>query len=597
MSCDLSHVANGHCSDRAIGLGWSCVSRLAYSHALLICCLVVASACEGKAGGGATGTAGAAGLGGAGGGSGAGGSVVPPPPGPGPQAIAACTPAMQTQVGPTPLRRISSVEYRNAVRDLFGQTTDLTAASGFPADEKVGSFIANIQTVLSSTNNEGYMTAAESVSSGFVARFATASACAATDAACAQTYLMKLARRAFHGTLDADAETALRTLYTNVRQMLDANGAVEAVTRSILLSPRFLFMIENGTAGTDAATLTASEVAGRLAAFVWRSVPDQPLLDAADAGGLATPAQIMQRADTMLSDARGQAMLDDFVLQWLETTDILRVSRDDAAFTPALRDAMAREITLVFENAVANPATTFGQLLTSNTSYINADLASLYGVPAPATPYAATQLPDNRRGILTRAAFLTYNAHPQSPSQVLRGKAIREQFLCDRIKPPPAGVERNIPIGSDQTTQEAFDAHTTVAVCADCHKWLDKIGYAFNNYDMIGRYRDTENGKAVNVAGQIVKGPLSPVTGSFTGPYELQQLLSTSEYVQQCFAVQASRFALGRDEAAADSCSLKSAWDAFSAGGQLSIRQLMVATTGTYAFSHRNNVKAGQACR
>ncbi len=83
----------------------------------------------------------------------------------------------------------------------------------------------------------------------------------------------------------------------------------------------------------------------------------------------------------------------------------------------------------------------------------------------------------------------------------------------------------------------------------------------------------------------------------FSGAYELEQLLSTTEYVQQCFAVQASRFALGRDEGAGDACSLKSAWDAFAAGGQFSIRALMVAVTGSYAFSHRNNVLAGQACR
>jgi hypothetical protein len=570
------------------------VSRFAYAVRGLFLCLLFASAmaCEGKAGGtGTGGGSGGLGLGGAGGG------VTPPPPGPGPQAIASCKPENQAQVGATPLRRISGLEYRNAARDLFGETGDVTAASGFPSDEKVGSFVANVKTPLSATNNEGYMSAAETVSAGFASRFATASGCAASDAACAQTYLMKIARRAFHGTLDADAETALRTLYTNVRQMVDANGAVEAVTRSILLSPRFLFLIEFGTAGTDAAALAPAEVAGRLAAFIWRSVPDQPLLDLADSGGLATAAQIMQRADMMLSDPRGQAMLDDFVLQWLEISDVSRISRDDAAFTPALRDAMAREITLVFENAVANPATSFSQLLTSSTSYVNRDLASLYGASAPATDFTATQLPDNRRGILTRAAFLAVNAHPQSPSQVLRGKAVREQLLCDRIPAPPPGVERNVPIGSDQTTQEAIDAHTTNPDCAGCHKWLDPIGYAFNAYDMIGRYRDTEHGKTVNVQGQINAGPVSPVTGSFNGPYELQQLLASTEYVQQCFAVQASRFALGRDEAAADACSLKSAWDAFSANGQFSIRQLMVAVTGSYAFSHRNNVRAGQTCR
>jgi hypothetical protein len=572
------------------------VFRFAYSHALFFA-LVLVSACAGRAGDAPQGSGGSGGSGGSIGVGGAGGSVVPPPPGPGPQAIAACRPEMQTHVGPTPLRRISSLEYRNAVRDLFGETTDLTAASGFPSDEKVGSFIANIKTTLSPTNNEGYMSAAEAVSSRFVARFASASGCAASDAACAERYLLGVARRAFHGTLDTEASNALKTLHTNVRQMLDANGAVEAVVRSILLSPRFLFMIEAGTAGADAAALTPQEVAGRLAAFIWRSVPDQALLDAADSGGLATSAQIMQRAEMMLADPRGLAMLDDFVLQWLQIADILRISRDDAAFTPALRDAMAREITLVFENAVANGATSFSQLLTSNMSYINRDLATLYGASAPATDFASAALPDNRRGILTRAAFLAVNAHPQKPSQVLRGKAVREQLLCDRIPAPPPGVERNIPVGSNQTTQEAVDAHTSVAECAGCHKWLDPIGYAFNAYDNIGRYRETENGKTVNIQGELFKGPLSPVTGTFSGPHELQQLLASTEYVQQCFAVQVSRFALGRDEAAADACSLKSAWDAFSSGGQFGIRALVVAAAGSYAFSHRNNVLAGQACR
>jgi hypothetical protein len=290
-------------------------------------------------------------------------------------------------------------------------------------------------------------------------------------------------------------------------------------------------------------------------------------------------------------------MADDFVLQWLEITDILRISRDDPTFTTSLRDAMSREITLLFENFIANRDATFAQLLTSNSSYVNTELASLYGATAPATPFAATQLPDNRRGILTRAAFLAVNAHPQTPSQVLRGKAVREQLLCDRIPPPPAGVERNIPVGANQTTQEAVDAHTSVAECAGCHKLLDPIGYAFNAYDKIGRYRDVENGKMVNVQGEIFKGPTSPVTGTFSGPSELQQILSTTEWVQQCFAVQASRFALGRDESAADACSLKAPWDSFAAGGKFSIRQLMVSVTGTYAFSHRNNVRAGQACR
>ncbi|MEO8212409.1 MAG: DUF1592 domain-containing protein, partial [Myxococcales bacterium] len=343
--------------------------------------LLLALGCTGAVSVDPSGTGGAgAGAGGQGnfGTGGAAGTVVPPlPPGPGPQAIANCTTDGQTKVGPTPLRRISSLEYRNAVRDLFGDTTDATTASGFPSDEKVGSFVANTKTALSPTNNEGYLSAAEGVASRYAARFATASGCAASDGACAERTLLALARRAFHGSLDAEASTALSALHAKVRQMVDATAAVEAVVRAMLLSPRFLFVIETGTASAAASALTPAEVAGRLAAFLWRSVPDQALLDAADSGGLATGEQIKQRTEMMLADPRGLLMLDDFVLQWLEIIDVLRISRDDPAFTPALRDAMAKEITLVFENAVSNGTTSFAQLLTSNTSYINGDLAML----------------------------------------------------------------------------------------------------------------------------------------------------------------------------------------------------------------------------
>jgi len=456
-------------------------------------------------------------------------------------------------------------------------------------------------TPLSATNNEGYMTAAEGIASRFVSRFASASGCGASDVACGETYLLGLARRAFHGTLESDAGTALKALYEQVRGSVDANAGVEAVVRAILLSPRFLFMIEFGTPSGDNSALTQSEIAGRLAAFIWRSVPDKPLLDLVDSGGLGTPGAIMQQTETMLADARARPMMDDFVLQWLEIADISRVSRDDSAFTPALRDAMEKEVSLIFENAVTNKTTSFSDLLTSSTSYINKDLATLYGATAPATDFAATPMPATRHGILTKGAFLTVLAHPQSPSQVLRGKAVREQFLCDHMQDPPPGVERNITIDSTQTSESAFDAHTSMEPCASCHKLLDPIGHGFAFYDKIGRYSTTENGLALSAQGQINSGQASglatsPVTGTFNGADELAQLLATTEYVQQCFAVQATRYGLGRDEQSGDACSLKSIWDQFS-GGQLSVHQLFVSITGTAAFSHRNTVHAGVSCR
>ncbi|MFZ5896587.1 MAG: DUF1592 domain-containing protein [Myxococcota bacterium] len=550
--------------------------------------------------GGQTGSSGGqtgnSGQGGSGNNGTGGTSLPPPPPSAGPQLIGNCQSGSPAAVGATPLRRISSLEYSNAVRDLFGDTGSATQASGFPSDEKVGSFISNTRTPLSPTNNEGYMSAAEGVSSRFVQNFATASKCSASDANCAQTYLLGLARRAFHGTLETEAATALKDLYTRVAQKLDANAAVEAVVRSILLSPRFLFIIEYGTPDGNVSKLSQSEIAGRLAAFLWRSVPDAALLAVADANGLDTPEKIMSQAEAMLADPRGNAMADDFVLQWLQIDAISRISRDDPAWTPALRDAMMKETQLTFESAVKDSAVTYPGLLTSNTSYVNNDLAQLYGMANPSSAFAKSNLPDNRRGILAQGAFLATLAHPQHPSQVQRGKAVREQLLCDYIAPPPPGVERNVGVPSGQSSGAALDAHTKDEPCRTCHLQMDPIGKGFSRYNQIGRYSETDNGQPVTGEGEIYKGTASGLTGKFNGVAELSTLISSNEFAQQCFAVQAMRFALGRNEQDADACSAKGVWDKFVAG-KLGVRQLFISLTGMPAFSQRNTVKAGMACR
>ncbi|MGC4094100.1 MAG: DUF1592 domain-containing protein [Polyangiaceae bacterium] len=525
-----------------------------------------------------------------------GATVAPPPPGKGPQLIGSCQSGSTVTVGPTPLRRISSLEYSNAVKDLFADTSSVTQASGFPSDEKVGAFISNSVTTLSPTNNEGYMSAAEGISARYVANFATASKCAASDATCAQNFLLGLARRAFHGTLEDSAATALKDLYTRVAQKLDGSGAVEAVVRSILLSPRFLFIIEYGSPNGDVAKLSQSEIAGRLAAFLWRSVPDAGLLAVADANGLDTPEKIMAQTESMLADPRGVAMSNDFVLQWLEIDAISRISRDDASWTPALRDAMMKETQLTFQNAVKDASVTYPGLLTSSTSYVNNDLAALYGMANPSSDFAKSNLPDNRRGILAQGAFLATLSHPQHPSQVQRGKAVREQLLCDLVSPPPAGVERNVDVTSGQSSGAAIDAHTTKEPCRTCHLQMDPIGKGFARYNQIGRYSEMDNGQAVSGEGEIVKGTFSGIATKFTGVTELATLISNNEFAQQCFAVQAMRFALGRNEQDADACSAKNVWDKFVAG-KLGVRQLFISITGMPAFSYRNTVKAGMACR
>ncbi len=237
---------------------------------------------------------------------------------------------------------------------------------------------------------------------------------------------------------------------------------------------------------------------------------------------------------------------------------------------------------------------TLKSLLTSTTAYVSGPLAELYGVTPPAASSAtpvAVALPRNqgRSGILTQAGVLAVQAHPDQTSPVLRGKFVRSMLLCQPPDPPPPDIDISLPtIDQGATARERFSAHLTAGTtCNGCHSMMDPLGLSFEHFDATGRYRETDEGRPLDVSGEVVRATDEALNRPFNGVKELGEMLANSPQVMECVATQWFRFAAGRTEELADSCSLATMSDAFT-DSKGDLIELMVATTQTDAFFFRS---------
>ncbi len=532
-----------------------------------------------------------------------------------------------TRVGSSPLRRISRVEYNDMVRDLLGDTTQ--PANGFVSETPLANgvnFETNTYTRVTSTLvPQQYLQAAEALAAtAATTNLSQVVPCSSQPSdACATQFIGDFASRAFRGPLDADESASLQQVYADVKAQFDFATGIQAVITSVLTSPRFLFVLEFGAgdAAGGVALLSPYEMAARLALYLWRSVPDALLMQAAAAGQLATPDAIEAQAVRMLAvdqGARARDALNDFATQWLELENTEAVTKDTqfTAWSPALAHDLKTESLKTFSSLVLVENAGLSELLTSPSSYINADVATFYGVPAPsavdADGFGKSQVnPDAvnpvRAGILSDGSVLATQAHTSLPSPVLRGKLVREQVLCDPMPPPPAGLNippppSTVPAGS--TTRDAFEEHSTNPRCASCHTFMDPIGLGFGHFDASGNYQATDaNGMpdgaglpAIDASGMV--NPLFPgdLSTPFDGAVDLARQLAASASVQQCFALETLRYALGRVESNADACSAQQIFGSF-ASSTYNLQKLLVAVVRSDAFRYRTAVSPGSACQ
>jgi hypothetical protein len=527
--------------------------------------------------------------------------------------------AGQLSVGSTPMRRLSRVEYNNMVRDLG--LGDSHPADQFVSEQKIpGNFNSNSYAAISGTLiSQQYLQAAEALASAAVTgtNLTNLVSCASqANAACAQQFIADFANRAFRGQLDSTESAALLQLYTDVSTQFDFPTGIQAVVTSVLTSPRFLFVLEFGQTGASATAtaipLSPLEVATRLSLYLWRSLPDAALIQAANAGQLATAAQVATQATRMLADAKATAALQDFADQWLDVENMNAITKDTqfTTWTPAVAQALHTETLTTFSSTVlATSNNGLTDLLTSPYSYVNQDLTSagIYGdgVSASGSAFARTMVnaaDHPRTGILTDAGVLAIHAHTSLQSPVLRGRLVRQQILCEQVPEPPAAVG-GVPIppppsmlAPGDTTRSKYVQHTTNPNCSVCHQYMDPIGFAFDNYDATGAFGTTENGTTIDATGSFVAMGSGDITGSFNGAADMIQQLAASPQVDQCFTLEQLRYALGRVESNADACSAQQIYQAFSSS-TFNLQQLLVAVVQSDAFRYRTPVNAGSACQ
>ena len=350
---------------------------------------------------------------------------------------------------------------------------------------------------------------------------------------CAGKVLSRLAGRAYRRPPAAD-ETArlMRLAEASMRSGESFEGMVQTVLQAILVSPQFLFRIEREPppgGPQHGRAVDAFELASRLSYFLWSSMPDDRLLDAAATGRLVDPAEVARQLNRMLSDKRSEALVKNFGGQWLQLRNLAR-SQPDAArfpeFDDNLREAMLRESELFLGNVVREDRSVL-EFLDSDYTFLNRRLASHYGIQGvDGDGFRRVELAADRRGgLLGQASILTISSYPTRTSPVLRGLWVLDNLLGQRPPPPPPDVpELEVREGaSEGTLREQLEAHRADEGCMSCHKVMDAIGFGLENYDAVGKWRTSEDGHPVDSSGTLHGGI------QFDTPAELRRILVERE--------------------------------------------------------------------
>lgn len=453
--------------------------------------------------------------------------------------------------GWVPIRRLNRAEYRNTMRDLLG--VDLETVDQFPVDGAGGEgFDNHAETLyLSPALLERYLGAARAALERvrrrdelrarlFVARPGP-SGHAPSPHEAAQRILMSLASRAFRRPVREEELRPFLTLFDSYyKKSVQSDAAADAQNRfeeavslmatGVLISPRFLFRTEEIRPTSEPYRVTDHELAVRLSYFLWSSMPDERLRRLADTQRLHESKILAAEVQRMIADKRSRALADNFAAQWFGLHDLDTVIQPNQRvypdYSPQLADAMREELLLWFDSIVREDRSLL-TLLDSDYTFVNAPLAKLYGIEGIVGDQMqrVAIVDPNRRGILGRAAVLTLTSYPARTSPVLRGRWVLTELLGARVPPPPADVSnldrqpkavRNLPL------REQLALHRRDTRCASCHQQMDPIGFALENFDGIGRWRETQNGQRLDTSGVL------PTGETFNGPQELRQILITS---------------------------------------------------------------------
>jgi hypothetical protein len=495
----------------------------------------------------------------------------------------------------TPLRRIGRTEYLNTLRDLLepaGLASDVTALESeleqLPPDGENQHLFSGMDRRLSQRHVDAYYGVADALAKRLTANATSLAAlagdCASdADEACVRAFVESFGARVFRRPLTSAEVDRYLELYV---EGTPSSEVFFGILFTLLLSPDFLYHLEiqGEPSASQARVLALSpyEKASRLSYLFWRTLPDQELVDAAEAGDLDSDAGFEAAAERAFADPRTQATLREFWGEWLGISgfagfidsDQFEAFADGVSADDALFDAMADETHAFIEHFTWDSDGSYRDVLTSPLYFsTSAALAELYGVEPDATSLPA----EERSGLLTRAAMVVEGNAVTNP--IKRGAFILKQMLCEEIDPPsdlPAEALALPPADPTQSTRERFEAKTSPPDCRGCHAMINPLGFSLEVYDALGRFRSEErvfddDGELLSTmdidpAVEVdIDGSVTPVST----PLELAEAIAASEKAYECLARQYFRYALKRNEAAGDACTLTAVRDQARGDGSL----------------------------
>jgi hypothetical protein len=495
------------------------------------------------------------------------------------------------------LRRLTVLEYRNTVRDLLGLTeVQMPELAG--DQEAMTSGYTTGAAITTASDARKLLDGADRLVLAAMPNLAARVPCISDPAAgepCARQFITQFGRRAFRRPLVDEETNRWLGLYNAQRDPAVGatfSEAIRGVTMALLQSPNFLYRRElaPGAAIKDGSFVrfNSYEIASRLSYSFWATMPDDRLFELAEAGKLQSAQAIQAEARRLLVHPRAKDVYTDFSTQWLNLAPLVSALKSDALkFTPEVGKAMLAETGAFFADLFMAPSTTgrMDQLFTSNRTFADETLAGIYGVSGvTGTALSPVTLdPRQRSGLFTQLSFLTMHGDSEGSFPTRRGAEILRRLLCLDVEIPANMVVPDVkPPSPGVTTRQRFEEHSKNP-CATCHVLLDPIGFAFENYDGIGRYRTTDNGQPVDASGTL---QLASRTVTFKNAVELMPALAASDEVRSCVATQWTRYLLRREETAGDKPSLEAIEKVFR-DSSFDMRELLVAIVSSDAFTRR----------
>ncbi|MES1175595.1 MAG: DUF1592 domain-containing protein [Myxococcales bacterium] len=493
------------------------------------------------------------------------------------------------------LHRLTRSQFQNSLTALLGKVT----LSDVENDTYIGGFatVGAGVIVTSSTGVEQYQAAIDGALDQVFADTARRNQLVGCtpktplDTPCAQTFITTFGRLAWrHPLTSAQVDRYVSLATSAATSLSDSYEGLKWAASALLQSPNFLYRSERGTPVTgapDRNQYTPYELASKLAFFVWNSTPDLALLDAAESGELGTPDGYVRQAQRVLDAPQGHEAVVNFAREFLRTDRLLGMAKDAAtypAFTNTLSAAMGTEVLRLWENTAFDRDSSALELFTTQQTFVNKELGALYGLDTSTlsadtfsqVTFGATS---GRSGILTAAAALATQANQKEGSPTLRGRFLREKFLCLQIPDPPANVSTTFedpPAGVVYTKREKMVNHEKVPTCAACHTLMDPLGFSLEHFDAIGAYRATDSGKPIDTTGTIGSQPFSDAPS-------LGKIIATAPETAPCLVRNLYSYATGHTIADTEEVAVQNLASDFATSGNR-LRALVLALVTSDSF-------------